>query len=346
MLILLAVVSFPGRGACVEGRINLAPWRVERDTLRLESVVTGDFLRVMSIRPGMTILDIGAGTGQFAYAFASAMHGSGAVYATDTNESCVEFMKGEAARRGLSNIHPVLVRKEGVDPFYGKHAYDLMTVFHLSSMACEEQSGYFRTLRGFLAAGGRLVLLLYKIPVPFSAGDFDEDLEGLIRELSLEPAESPFHTLLRDSTRKLIAARSGPDVPAALRDAIVSDFNAMLSDSRLPARFHAGSTARRDAAFTPEERRYANWLLAPFRDDAALKRNPPLQAPSAAGTLPAINKLLIIQRYRRHLKREGLFAPGFTHSVRAAFEKAGYGVERVYPDLVPFEDLVVLTGAP
>jgi hypothetical protein len=55
------------------------------------------------------------------------------------------------------------------------------------------------------------------------------------------------------------------------------------------------------------------------------------------------NKLLILQRYRKYFKASGMFASGFTPKVRAAFEKAGYRVQHVYTDLIPFEDMVVLS---
>ena len=67
---------------------------------------------VLAIRPGMTVLDVGTGTGQFAYAFADRLQGRGKVYATDVNEGCVSYVR-EQSRHGLGTVVPALVRREG-----------------------------------------------------------------------------------------------------------------------------------------------------------------------------------------------------------------------------------------
>lgn len=342
--ILLVLALLAGRDACAEspgGR--LVPWRIERDLLRFRTVATDNVMNVLAIRPGMTILDIGAGTGQFAYEFAARLNGTGMVYATDTNGYCIDYMKTEGDRRGLRNLQPVLVGKDGVDGFYGKHRYDLITVFHLS-MTYENQVDYFRELRGTLAEGGRLVLILYKIPTPFSPDDFTGDLRGFIRTLSLEPPESPFYGILKDSTRKRIRDRAEAEPSEELLSAIARDFNDIFSDTRFAARFSGNSAERKYVTFSPEEQRYTDWLFAAFRDTGGLKRENPIKRASEARVYATINKLLIVQRYRRYLKRDGLFLSGFTPSVGESFRKAGYKVERQDPDTIPFEDMIVFSS--
>lgn len=343
-MMLLSAVSIPARGAHAGtqgGR--LVPWRVERDILRFRAIATDNVMKLLAITPGMTILDIGAGTGQFAYEFAGRLDKTGGIYATDTNESCIEHITKEAARRNLRNLHPILVRKEGVDPFYGKYKFNLITAFHLS-IAYEDQAAYLRELRGSLAEGGRLVLILYKIPAAFSPDDFTEDFRGLVREMSLEPEESPYSMLLKDSTRKRIRYVPGQDPPEELKDAIAEEFNHALADTRFSSSFSGESTFRIKADFFPEERRYVDWLLLPFRDSRARNKEIRIESTSGIRVVATINKLLIVQRYRKYLKKSGLFLSGFTPSVRAAFEKAGYRVEREYPDLIPFEDMIVLSS--
>lgn len=343
-MILLAVVSItdPGANAETQGG-RLVPWRIERDIQRFKTVATDNLMESLAIRPGMTILDIGAGTGQFAYEFARRLNGTGKVYATDINDYCIDYIKKEADRRGLSNLHPVLVKKDGVDAFYGKHKYDLITVFHVS-MTDEDQVGFFRELRGFMADGGRLVLILYKIPTSFSPDDFTGDFRGLMEELLREPAESPFYRILKDSTRKRIRDHNGAEPPDVLRSAIAGDFNEALSDTRFTAHFFDGSVFRKEVSFFTEERRYADWLLLPFPDGSVRNRDIKIESASGVRTFATINKLLILQRYRKYLKRDGLFLSGFTPSIRAVFEKAGYRLEREYTDVIPFEDMIVFSS--
>lgn len=342
--ILLVVVSFAGREAYADTPGNrLAPWRIERDVQRFRTVATDNVMTLLAIKPGMTVLDIGAGTGQFAYEFARRLNGTGKVYATDTNASCVDYIKKESDRRGLSNLHPVLVRKDGVDEFYGKHRYDLITIFHIS-MTYEDRVDYLRELRGFLADDGRLILILYKIPTLFSPGDFTGDFPALIKELLLEPPESPFFKILKDSTRNRMLNHPEAGPTEELASAIVAEFNEMLYDTRFAAHFSSGSVFRKDVKFFPGERSYADWYLLPYADSGVSNRDIRIQSASEARRVETINKLLIVQRYRKFLKRDGLFMSGFTPSVRAAFEKAGYTLEREYPDVIPFEDMVVFSA--
>ncbi len=341
--ILLIAISVIGQGAYADATgSRLLPWRVDRDRLRFEAVATDNVMKLLAITPGMTILDIGAGTGQFAHEFARRLNGTGNVYATDTNALCVDYMEREAAGRGLGNLHPVLVRRDGVDTFYRTHRFDLITVFHLVT-TYEERIGYFRELKDCLAKDGRLVLILYKIPTPFSAGDFQGNLRDLIRALLKEPAESPFHRILKDSTREMLRACAEAGPSGAMTKAIVDDFNAALPDPRFTAQFHAGSVFRKQLSFLPEERRHAEWLLAPFQDNMVRMKRVKARSGQENRMFETINKLLIVQKYREFLKKDGLFASGFTPSIRTAFEKAGYSLVDAYPDVIPFEDLVVFS---
>jgi ubiquinone/menaquinone biosynthesis C-methylase UbiE len=343
-MILLVVVSIPGQGTCADmqgGR--LVPWRIERDIQRFKTVATDNVMKLLAIMPGMTILDIGAGTGQFAYEFAKILNGTGNVYATDTNKYCIDHIKKEAAGRGLGNLHPVLVKKDGMDMFYGKNKYDLITVFHVS-IPYEDQVDYFRELRGFMAEGGRLILILYKIPTPFSPDDFTGNFGGFLGELSLDPAGSPYYKLLKDSTRKRIRNHPEVEPPEELKSAIVEDFNEMLSDTHFAAQFFDGSVFRKETDFSPEERRYADWFLLPYTDSGARNKDIGTQRASGFREFSTINKLLILQRYRKYLKKDGLFLSGFTPSIRAVFEKAGYRLEREAADLIPFEDMIVFSS--
>ena len=341
-LTLLILGSYAGRVAQAQatgGRI--AGWRVERDIQRFKFVATDCVMDLLAIRPGMTILDIGAGTGQFAYEFSRRLNGTGRVYATDTNARCVDYMSREAERRGLANLHPVLVAENGVDAFYRGQRYDLVTVFHVL-MPYEERVAYFRELRGRLAEGGRLVLILSRIARPFSQGDFTGGLRALVDDLSAEPQGSPFHGILPEATRRRIRGNRDAGPAGELASVVVEGFNGMLADTGFAGRYFRNPEAWAGMRFLPEERPYAEWVLQPFRGPGVRNRTVETREVAGDATVATINKLLIVQKYRKFLKTDGLFVSGFTPAVRAAFEKAGYRVAGDYPDLVPFEDVIVL----
>lgn len=361
---LLLAVSIADQSTYADTRaVTYLPWRIERDIRRFKFAGNDNVMDLLAIRPGMTILDIGAGTGQFAYEFSRRLSGTGKVYATDTQAYCVEYMKKESARRGLDNIYPVLVRKDGLDEFYAKHRYDLVAIFHVA-MAYDNQVDYLRELRGYLADGGRLALILKKNPTLFSLGDFTGDFRGLVDELSREPADSPFHRILKGSTRALIRENSGMDPSLRLRRAVVEDFNdALLSEVRFFKHFMNGSVLREDTGLSPGERAFADFLLMSFKErtpaDGGIPGRPlgssAPAGPRSAKTLTdpvnsnqldgvSINKLIIVNRFRMFMKRDGLYKTGFSPEIKGAFEKAGYRLQRVDPDIIPFEDMVIFSA--
>ena len=360
---LLLAGSMTGAGLCADVRISDPfAWRIERDIRRFKFAGTPDVMDLLAVRPGMTILDIGTGTGQFAYEFSRRLNGTGMVHATDTQARCVAHVGREAERRGLGNIHPVLVDKEGLDAFYGKHRYDLIAIFHVA-MAYGDKVDYLRGLRGSLAEGGRLALILPKIPTLFSPGDFTGDFRVLIGELSREPADSPFFGILKDSTRELIRENPGTYPPERIGKAVVDDINeAMQSGGRFFRNFLDGADFRRDVGFSPGERAFADFLLLSFNrwkpDDGdpidldsgtPVAGNRSLKPPTRTGTRDKadglfLNKLLFMQKYRGFLRPDRLFASGMTPPARAAFEEAGYVLRHEYPDVIPFEDIVIFSA--
>jgi len=119
----------------------------------MQKIINKEILR---IRPGMTVLDIGTGTGQYAYKVAEALKGTGKVYATDIDPDLVDYVTQEAGRRELSNLYPVLVKKDGLDKFYTKQNYDLILVFHFP-LDVRGRIDYFSELRNLLNENGRLI---------------------------------------------------------------------------------------------------------------------------------------------------------------------------------------------
>jgi precorrin-6B methylase 2 len=67
-----------------------------------------DILAAMQVRPGMTVADIGAGTGFFALLLAEAVGPEGKVYAVDISPGFLEAIARRAQSRGLDNVVTVL----------------------------------------------------------------------------------------------------------------------------------------------------------------------------------------------------------------------------------------------
>ncbi|HEY6000273.1 MAG TPA: methyltransferase domain-containing protein [bacterium] len=237
---------------------------VRRQNSRQEKINLEAFVDTLGIATGMSILDIGAGPGYASFLFAERLQGSGAVYATDIRADFVEHITAEAKRRGLGNLSAAVVSANGLDEFYARHRYDLVflsNVYH----ALDARVDYFTKLRAFLKPGGRLVVILYNQTPLFSEDDLARP-EELAGRLAQEPPESPFVSRLSDATRQLLRS---PGKDAALKDALVRDFNRMLLDPQFYRHFYRDSYFTR-GMFSPAERDLANWLLMTLEEDGAL----------------------------------------------------------------------------
>jgi SAM-dependent methyltransferase len=63
---------------------------------------------LLSLAPGKSVADIGAGSGWFTVRAAARVGASGSVYAEDINPRAIDYITRRAAREKLENIHPVL----------------------------------------------------------------------------------------------------------------------------------------------------------------------------------------------------------------------------------------------
>jgi len=207
----------------------------EKIALEEERLVQLGFEELMDrleILPGMTILDIGTGSGQYAWRFAERVTDLGHVFATDVNIDMVNHVKQEAARRGLQNVTPTLVDWQGVDPFYEQHVYDIIFVSH-TYRYIENQIEYFMQLRSFLNFDGKLVIVGYDMPTLFSA-DHITDLQGLEAYLDAAAPENSIKKGLSSESRLILQRPTSAERDAFLRDLLADNLSQMMKgDLRL-----------------------------------------------------------------------------------------------------------------
>ena len=115
----------------------------------------------------------------------------------------------------------------------------------------------------------------------------------------------------------------------------------MLSDPRFGIDFIDGSAIRRDVAFTPPERDFADYLLVILKEEGVFGAAAGKVSSKEIRIAERFNKLLFLQRFRKFLDRETQFTPGLTPKMRDAFERAGYRLENEHLDVMPFEDVLV-----
>ena len=272
---------------------------IRRQQFRQAKINLGGFLDTLGLAKGMTILDIGAGPGYASFLFAEKLHGSGEVYATDIRSDFVDHITEEAKKRGLGNLSAAVVSENGLDEFYTRHRYDLVllsNVYH----CLEERVDYFTKLRSFLKPGARLVVILYNQTPLFSEDDFT-NIDGLVKRLAQEPPESPFVTQLSAATRQLLR---DPGSAAALKSALVQDFNRLLLDPQFYRHFYRGSFFIKDL-FSPAERDLANWLLMTLAEDGVLDGTLDQRDERKLRTVIKLNRLFVIKRFGDYLAEGG-----------------------------------------
>jgi SAM-dependent methyltransferase len=84
-------------------------WTVRFETESREVFLKKDrIVKAVGIQTGMTIADIGAGTGLFTIPFSAAVGESGKVFAVDIAKNFLEHIRTRSAEAGIKNIEPVL----------------------------------------------------------------------------------------------------------------------------------------------------------------------------------------------------------------------------------------------
>ena len=108
----------------------------------------------LTLQPGNSVVDIGAGSGYFTVRFARAVGPTGKVYAVDIDREMLAYVKNRAEKEHLQNIQTVLA--DAHDPKLAPSSTDLIficdTLHHISGRA-----KYYPLLAHALRPGGRLV---------------------------------------------------------------------------------------------------------------------------------------------------------------------------------------------
>ena len=112
---------------------------------------------------GMTIADIGAGSGYFSFRLAQRAGPGGRVLAVDIQDEMLRIIRRRAAQKRIRNVEPVLGTIQ--DPGLSPESVDLallVDVYHEFSHPWEMIQGIHRALK----PGGRLVLVEYRAEDP------------------------------------------------------------------------------------------------------------------------------------------------------------------------------------
>jgi ubiquinone/menaquinone biosynthesis C-methylase UbiE len=133
-----------------------APW-LDRSEREMEEA-PDKALDAIDLRPGMSVADIGAGTGYFTLRMARRVGPSGKIYANDIQPEMLEKLRANAQREKLANIETVL-GSEG-DPKLPQGKIDIVLLVDVYHEFSEPQQ--MLHIRASLKPDGRLILLEYR----------------------------------------------------------------------------------------------------------------------------------------------------------------------------------------
>lgn len=112
-------------------------------------------VRVLDLRPGMAVADLGPGHGHFTLRMARAVEPDGVVYALDASQSTLDDLARAAADRGIENLRTVRVPRDRLEV---PEPVDLLfvsaTYHHLPG-----RTTYFANARTHLRPGARVAIL-------------------------------------------------------------------------------------------------------------------------------------------------------------------------------------------
>lgn len=294
----------------------------------------------------MTILDIGAGTGQQSYRLSAALKGTGRVYASEISPRLVAYIAAQAKKRGLANLESMLVSPDGVDQAYFARTYDLILMYNVHTYL-KDHVAYYSRLRSLLKPNGRIALIENE-PVP-NRSFYREDVKdwsGLIDRIQREPLDAPFGKAVLKPLRPLLQAGASSGA-RELERAVLLHLNRTL-DYKFYLLFTQGLSFNPDVDFTQQERSYAEWGLHRLALDEVAGTEPIRMERHMFGLMQNLNKLLVVQRYRHYLAF-GDAHPYWSRALEARWYlehdwlvqelmNAGYSLERRIP-LPPFQAL-------
>jgi ubiquinone/menaquinone biosynthesis C-methylase UbiE len=115
-----------------------------------------DVIEVLSITPGASVADIGAGEGYFLPYLSRAVGPEGRVYAVEVEDEPLAALEALVSEQGLGNVEILCGRYE--DPLLPDRKIDLVLIVN-TYHHIEARPDYFRRLRDDLAEGGRVAVL-------------------------------------------------------------------------------------------------------------------------------------------------------------------------------------------
>ena len=128
-------------------------------SVRVAAMKIDEVVAALKLRPGQTVADIGAGSGLLDAPLAQAVGPRGRVYAVEIDAGFFPEIRRRAAAAQVTNVETVLGKF--TDPALPVKSVDV-ALFHDVLHHVEDRAAYLKTLTGYLAPSGRIVVIDYE----------------------------------------------------------------------------------------------------------------------------------------------------------------------------------------
>ena len=123
---------------------------------RIAGLKVDEIIKSLSLRPGLVVADIGAGTGVFSRPFAKGVAPSGKVYSVDIDKGLLDYINERAQQEKITNIQTVLGKVD--DPSIPKKDVDLVFI-HDVLHHIKDRESYVKNLADYMKPNARLALI-------------------------------------------------------------------------------------------------------------------------------------------------------------------------------------------
>jgi precorrin-6B methylase 2 len=127
--------------------------------VRVAGMKIDEVVAALKLQPGQRVADIGAGSGLLEGPLGKAVGPGGRVYAVEIDSGFFPEIRKRAAAAQVANVETVLGKF--TDPVLPTKSIDV-ALFHDVLHHVENRAAYLKTLTGYLAPSGRIVVIDYE----------------------------------------------------------------------------------------------------------------------------------------------------------------------------------------
>jgi len=265
--------------------------KAQLDPQRIKLMQPERMIKSMNLRQGVTLLDLGAGRGLFTFKFSDVVGNNGRIFATDIDPRIINYLDEQINSKGITNVFPVLVQTEDLDPFYLKHTFDVIFTCDVVPLIPNVEDFFHKLVPSLKPETGRLWIMVLKLDPDFHPVEFG-DFTQVLNELRSNKGRALFFNRLNPEVKKALRAYKEIRINETLQNLIIEDLNRLLEDSNLwPDLEHQNNDLL--SILNPREKTIREYLISEINQKGSFSSIKSLIDPAVRPSLRLLNRLLI-----------------------------------------------------